>query len=405
MQLNEKLLDELLGNAQTPEDLFGKSGLLKQVTKGLVERMLERELSDHLGYDKHDKKSEKKGNYRNGHSKKTVHGNHGSLELKIPRDREDSFEPLVVPKGETRLPGFEEKVISLYARGMSTREIQGHLQELYGVEVSPTLISNITDLVIEEAKAWQSRPLDSLYPIVYLDALRVKIKEDGRIHNKAIYLVLGINLYGRKDVLGLWISKNEGAKFWMQVLTDLKNRGVNDIFIACCDGLSGFPEAIEAVYPKTQVQLCIVHMIRNSLKYVSYKDYKGVCADLKNIYRASTEEEAEVQLVSFGEKWDQKYPSIGQMWLRNWENITPFFAYPADIRKVIYTTNPLESVNRSLRKTLKTKGSFPNDDSLSKLLFLALQNVSKKWTTPIRDWKAALNRFAIMFEGRMPQDY
>lgn len=405
MSLNEKLIDEILGEARTPEELFGKGGLLKQLSKSLVERVLEWELTGHLGYEKYDKLVKKKGNSRNGHSKKTVHGDHGSLELKIPRDRDSSFEPLMVPKGETRLPGFEEKVISLYARGMTTREIQGHLFDLYGTEISPALISNITDLVKEDVKAWQNRPLESLYPIVYLDALRVKIREDGRIHNKAIYLILGINLDGQKEILGIWISKNEGAKFWLSVLTDLKNRGVADIFVVCCDGLSGFPEAIETAFPKAQVQLCIVHMIRNSLKYVSYKNYKEVCADLKNIYRSPTEEEGMRQLENFGDKWDGKYPSISQMWLRNWDNISTFFAYPDEIRKVIYTTNTLESVNRSIRKIIKTRGSFPHDDSLNKLLYLAIQNISKKWTMPIRNWKAALNRFSIMFEERMPQNY
>jgi putative transposase len=405
LSLNEKLIDELLGEARTPEELFGKGGLLKQLSKSLVERVLDRELAGHLGYEKYDKRVKKKGNYRNGSSKKTVHGDHGSLELKIPRDRDGSFEPLMVPKGDTRLPGFEEKVISLYARGMTTREIQGHLSDIYGTDISPALISNITDLVMEEAKAWQNRPLESVYPIVYLDALRVKIRDDGRIHNKAVYLILGIDLHGQKDILGIWISKNEGAKFWLSVLTDLKNRGVSDIFIACCDGLSGFPEAIETAFPKAQIQLCIVHMIRNSLKYVSYKNYKEVCADLKNIYRAPNEEEGMRQLENFGDTWDEKYPSISQMWLRNWDNISTFFAYPDEIRKVIYTTNPLESVNRSIRKIIKTRGSFPHDDALNKLLYLALQNISKKWSMPIRNWKAALNRFSIMFEERMPQNY
>ncbi|MHC4397654.1 MAG: IS256 family transposase [Planctomycetota bacterium] len=371
--MNEKLIDELLGEARTPEELFGKGGLLKQLTKSLVERILDRELVGHLGYEKYDKLVKTKGNYRNGSSKKTVHGDHGSLELKIPRDRDGSFEPLMVPKGETRLPGF--------------------------------VISNITDLVTEEVKAWQNRPLESLYPIVYLDALRVKVREDGRIHNKAIYLILGIDLHGQKNILGIWISKNEGAKFWLSILTDLKNRGVSDVFIVCCDGLSGFPEAIETAFPKAQVQLCIVHMIRNSLKYVSYRNYKEVCADLKNIYRSPTEEEGMKQLENFGDKWEGKYPSISQMWLRNWDNIATLFAYPDEIRKVIYTTNPLESVNRSIRKIIKNRGSFPHDDSLNKLLYLAIQNISKKWTMPIRNWKSALNRFAIMFEERMPQNY
>ena len=405
MPLSDKLIDELLGSAQTPEELFGKEGLLKQLTKALTERVLERELSGHLGYEKHDKKAYKKGNYRNGHSKKTVNGDHGSLSLKIPRDREGSFEPLMVPKGKTRLPGFEEKVISLYARGMTTRDIQGHLFDLYSTEISPTLISDITDLVMDEAKAWQNRPLSQVYPIIYLDALRVKVRENGSINNKAVYLILGINLEGHKEVLGIWISKNEGAKYWLSVLTDLKNRGVSDVFIACCDGLSGFPEAIETAFPQVQVQLCIVHMIRNSLKYVSYKDYKAVCDGLKNVYKAATEDEGMRQLESFGETWDQQYPSISQMWLRHWDNISTFFAYPEEIRKIIYTTNTLESVNRSIRKVIKNRGSFPNDDSLNKLLYLALQNISKKWTMPVRNWKEALNRFAIMFEGRMPENY
>jgi putative transposase len=406
MKLNEELLDELIGKTESPEELFGKEGLLKQLTKGLTERILERELTLDLGYDKYKKKADSpKINSRNGHSKKTVHGDHGSIELQIPRDRNGEFSPQLIPKGASRLPGFEERIISLYARGMSLREIKGHLHDLYGVDVSPTLITNITDVVIEECRAWQNRPLDSLYPIIYLDALRVKIREDGRIYNKAIHLVLGINLEGYKEILGIWIAKTEGAKFWLQVLTDLKNRGVSDIFIACCDGLKGFPDAIESIFPQTQVQLCIVHMVRNSLRYVAHKHYKAICTDLKAIYKSSTREEAERQLDTFAEKWDAQYPIISQIWLRHWENITPFFDYPEEIRRVIYTTNSLESVNRSVRKIIKNKGSFPSDESLCKLLYLIFQNISKRWTMPVRNWKGALNRFSIMFEDRMPENY
>lgn len=294
------------------------------------------------------------------------------------------------------------EILSLYARGMTTREIQSHLEEIYQVEVSPALISSVTDAVIEEVKAWQNRPLEALYPILYLDALQVKVRDAAHIRNKAIYLAIGINLAGTKEVLGLWVAQTEGAKFWLQIVTELKNRGVKDIFIACVDGLKGFPEAIETVFPEAQVQLCIVHLVRHSLNYVGWKQRKEVAADLQMIYRAATREEAERHLDEFAQKWDPQFPTISKSWRSNWECITPFFAYPADIRKVIYTTNAIESVNMSLRKIIKNRGSFPTDEAALKLLYLALQNIARKWTMPIKEWKAALNRFAILFEHRMP---
>lgn len=402
MAIEKELIDRLLADYKKPEDLIGESGLLKQLTKALLERALEAELTDHLGHEKHAPIATKGGNARNGASSKTIKGEFGKLPIKIPRDRNSSFEPTIIAKGQTRFDGFDDKIISLYARGMTTREIQGYLEEIYGVDVSPSLISNVTDAVADEVKIWQNRPLDTLYPIVYMDAIRVKVRDNGHIINKAVYLALGITMDGVKEVLGMWVADNEGAKFWLQVVTELKNRGVQDIFIACVDGLKGFPEAIETVFPSTQVQLCIVHMVRNSLKYVSWKQRKEMVTDLKTIYQATTSDMAEINLVAFQSKWDETHPSIGQSWRRNWERITPFFAYPAEIRKVIYTTNAIESLNMSLRKVTKNRGSFPNDAAMFKLLYLALNNISKKWTLPIRDWKGALNRFAIMFEGRMP---
>ncbi|MDP2110188.1 MAG: IS256 family transposase, partial [Thiobacillus sp.] len=322
---------------------------------------------------------------------------------KIPRDRLASFEPQLVPKHQTRWAGFDDKILSLYARGMSVREIKAHLEEMYGAEVSPTLISSVTDAVMDEVRTWQSRPLDALYPIVYLDCIHVKVRDNGTVRTKAVYLALGVNLAGEKELLGIWIAQTEGAKFWLQVVTELKNRGVADIFIACVDGLKGFPEAIESVFPKTAIQLCIVHMVRYSLNYVSWKLRKDVAADLRAIYTAATSDEAERQLDAFDVKWGEAYPSISQSWRRNWARVIPFFDYPPEIRKVIYTTNAIESVNMSLRKVSKNRGSFPSDDAVLKLFYLALEKISQKWTMPIRDWKAALNRFTIQFEDRMPQ--
>lgn len=396
----EELLAGLLANYKNPEDLIGEEGLLKHLTKLVVERALEAELSEHLGHDKHGSVANDAGNTRNGKSRKTLKGEFGELPIEIPRDRHGSFEPKLVTKHQTRWAGFDDKIISLYARGMTVREIQAHLEEMYGTEVSPSLISSVTDAVVDEVKAWQARPLNPIYPIVYLDCIHVKVRE-GTVRVKAVYLAIGITMDGEKEVLGLWLAQTEGAKFWLQVVTELRNRGVQDIFIACVDGLKGFPDAIEAVFPKTTVQLCIVHMVRYSLNYVSWKRRAEVAADLRLIYQSATAEEAELRLGEFEEKWDAEYLPIGQSWRRNWPRLIPFFDYPPEIRKVIYTTNAIESVNMSLRKLTKNRGSFPSDEALLKLFFLALRNISKKWTLPIRDWKAALTRFTIQFGERI----
>jgi putative transposase len=402
-ELLDGLLDQLLKDYKKPEDILGEEGLLKQFSKAVLERALGAELTEHLGYEKHDPAGYGKGNARNGTTEKTLKGKSGEVTIEVPRDRNGTFEPQIVKKHQTRFDGFDEKILSMYARGMTTRDIQGHLQEIYGVEVSPTLISNVTDAVVEEVKVWQSRPLEAVYPIVYLDALHVKIRDTGHVQNRAVYVAIGVKLDGDKEVLGLWAGQAEGAKFWLQVVTELKNRGVQDIFIACVDGLKGLPQAIETVFPKAQVQLCIVHLVRNCLNYVSWKERKTVAADLKPIYRAATSEDAWLQLEAFAEKWDGRYASISQIWRRNWDQVTPFFAYPPEIRKVIYTTNAVESLNMSLRKVIKTRGSFPNEEAALKLLYLALERVAKKWTRPVLDWKAALNRFAILYEDRLPR--
>lgn len=399
-EVPEELLSGLLANYKKPEDLIGENGLLKQLTKLLVEKALDAELTEHLGHDRHESVANASGNTRNGKSKKTLKGEFGELPIEVPRDRHGSFEPQLIPKHQTRWSGFDDKIISLYARGMTVREIQAHLQEMYGTEVSPSLISSVTDAVSEEVKAWQARPLDPIYPIVYLDCIHVKVRE-GAVRVKAVYLAIGITMNGNKEVLGLWLAQTEGAKFWLQVVTELRNRGVQDIFIACVDGLKGFPEAIEAVFPKTVVQLCIVHMVRHSLNYVSWKRRKEVAADLRHIYQAATAQEAEQRLGEFEARWDDEYLPIGQSWRRNWSRLIPFFDYPPEIRKVIYTTNAIESVNMSLRKLTKNRGSFPSDEALLKLFFLALRNISLKWSMPIHDWKAALTRFTIEFGDRL----
>lgn len=403
MAINLKLIDEMLADCQKPEDIVGENGLLKQFTKALLERALQAELTGHLGYGKHDPAGKKSGNSRNGATTKTLKGDFGEIPLKTPRDRKGTFEPQMIAKGQTRFTGFDDKIVSMYSRGMSAREIQGHLEDMYGVEVSPALISSVTDAVMEEVKAWQSRPLEAIYPILYLDALVVKIRDSGHVRNRAIYVVIGVNLQGHKEVLGLWAGQAEGAKFWLQVLTDLENRGVRDVFIACVDGLTGFPEAIATVFPRAEVQLCIVHQVRSSLNYVSWKQRKAVAADLRLIYRAATVEAAEQRLDEFAAKWDATYPTISQAWRRNWDHLIPFFAYPADIRKVIYTTNAVESLNMSLRKVIKTRGSFPTEEAAIKLLYLGLTHIAKKWTMPIQDWKAALQRFAILHGDRVPK--
>lgn len=402
MTFRPELLDELLKSYQNPEDLLGEGGILKQLTKALVERCLDAEMDEHLETERSQPSAEKPKNRRNGHSKKTIKGEFGEAEIVTPRDRNGEFEPILVKKGQTRFDGFDDKILSLYARGMTVRDIQAQLQDLYGVEVSTGLISKVTDAVEEERKLWQNRTLDSVYPIVYFDALVVKVRQDGRVIHKAIHLALGVNLSGTKELLGMWMTQNESAKFWLSVLTELNNRGLKDIYIACCDGLTGFPDAIEAIFPKTQVQLCIVHMVRNSLSYVSYKDRKAVAADLKRIYSATTASEAEQHLVQFAETWDKQYPTISKSWISHWNHIIPFFAFPHEIRRAIYTTNAIESMNMTLRKVLKSHRAFPTDESALKVIYLAIHNIAKKWTMPIHNWKPALNQFAIVYEGRFP---
>jgi len=401
MTRKEELIDALLKECNSPEDILGEGGLLKQLTKSLVERALEGEMTDHLGYAKHSPIGKSMSNSRNGKTSKTIKGKNGAMKIAVPRDRDGEFEPQLIPKHQRRFDGFDDKIIAMYARGMTTRDIRDQLEELYGVDVSPTFISTVTDAVLDEVREWQNRPLDPLYPIVYLDAIRIKGRQDGHIMNKAVYLAIGINTDGLKEVLGMWIAKTEGAKFWLSVLNELKNRGLEDIFIASVDGLKGFPDAIETVFPDAQVQLCIVHMVRNSLKYVSWKQRKEMATDLKTIYRASTTEEAQDALDAFSEKWDKTHPRVSKSWRDNWTNLSTFFDYPKDIRRVIYTTNAIESLNMSLRKVTKTRGSFPNDDAIFKILYLALRNAAKKWTMPIQNWHDAMNQFSIMFEERM----
>jgi putative transposase len=402
MTIDNELIDNLLKGYKKPEDLIGENGLLKQLTKQLLERAMSAEMTAHVGYEKHDVAGNNTGNSRNGTSAKTIKGSFGAMPIEVPRDRNGTFEPQIIEKHQTRFTGFDENIISLYARGMSTREIQHNLEEIYHVEVSPALISNVTDEVIEEVKAWQNRQLDRVYPIVYMDAIQFKVRDSGHVKNKAVYLAIGVTMEGLKEVLGLWIAQTEGAKFWLQVVTELKNRGVSDIFIACVDGLKGFPEAIESIFPQTVVQLCIVHLVRHSLNYVNWKQRKEVARDLKTIYTSATDTEAEQRLTEFSAKWDAKYPMIAKSWRSNWTRVIPFFAHPLEIRRVIYTTNAIESLNMSLRKVTKTRSSFPNDEAVFKLLYLALRNIARKWTMPVYDWKAALNRFAIIYENRLP---
>ena len=376
MELKAEVLDELLKGIKTQADLAGPNGLLKRITKALVERMLAGELTHHLGYEKHDPAGYGSGNARNGKSRKTLKGEGGEMEIAVPRDRNGTFEPQIVSKHQTRWNGLDEKIIALYARGMSVRDIQAQLHELYGVDISPGLISEVTDEVLDEVRAWQNRPLDSMYPVIFLDALVVKIRHEGRVENRAVYVAIGLNEEGQKEVLGLWSSANEGAKFWLGVMTELKHRGLRDVYIVCTDGLKGFPQAIESVYPRTQVQTCIVHLIRASLNYVSWKERRALAADLKPVYRAATAEAAKQALDEFREKWP-KHQVVADVWERNWDRVIPFFQFPEEIRKVIYTTNAVESLNFTLRKVTKTRGSFPSEEAAFKLLYLALRNAAK----------------------------
>lgn len=403
-KIKEELLDELLANYTGPEDLVGPDGLLAELKKRLINRVMDSELTTHLGYDKHERPEAEKTNSRNGHSSKTIRSNNGKLAISVPRDRNGDFEPVLIPKHQRHFDGFDDCIVSLYSRGLSVREIQEHLKEIYQVEVSPALISNATEAVCEEVKVWQNRSLDAVYPIVYFDAIVTKIRDEGKVSNRAIYLALAVNLEGHKEVLGMWSSQTEGARFWLSVATELKNRGVSDIFICCVDGLSGFGDALESVFPQTRVQRCIVHMVRNSLRFVSWKERKQVAADLKQIYRAPTAAAAKMALEAFRAKYDSRFPVIGKSWETNWNQIIPFFDYPEDIRKVIYTTNAVESLNSSFRKISRSRNVFPTVDSLFKLYYLSLKNISKKWNRPIHNWCSALNRFTIEFEDRMPDN-
>jgi putative transposase len=394
--ISDELIDELLKQGRTADDV---NGLLKQITKAVLERALQGELTEHLGYAKHDPAGDNSGNSRNGVTRKTLKGDFGAVDLETPRDRNGEFEPQIIKKNQTRWTGFDDKILSMYARGMTTREIQGHLEEMYQVQVSPSLISEVTDGVMEEARIWQNRPLEPFYGIVFLDALYVKMRHEGRVENRAVYVALGINLDGRKDVLGLWTSAAEGAKFWLNVLTELRNRGVRDIYLVCVDGLKGFPQAIESLFPKAQVQLCIVHLVRASMNYVTWKDRKAVVADLKPVYRAVTADEAERQLSEFEAKWS-KYPAVARLWREQWERVIPFFAFPEPVRKVVYTTNAVESLHMSLRKIIKTRGAFPSEEAAFKLLYLALRKVVAKWET-VQSWKQMLNHLDTVCGDRI----
>ena len=389
---------ELAKDIKSEKDL---GTLTQQLIKLTVETALNAEMDEHLGYEKHAPQGRGTGNNRNGYSTKRLKGQHGEITIQAPRDRNASFVPQFVRKGQSRLTQMDDQILALYARGLSTRDIVDAFKEMYDADISAGLVSKVTERVIEQVHEWQNRPLDPLYPIVYLDCIVLKIRANQRVINKSLYLALGINMEGHKELLGLWLAETEGAKFWLSVLTELKNRGLEDILIACVDGLKGFPDAIAVEYPQTKVQLCIVHMVRNSLRYVSWKDYKAVTADLKQIYHSATEREAQQALAAFGERWDSQYPQITRSWQGNWDNLITLFDYPPAIRKVIYTTNAIESLNSVLRKATKQRKLFPTDDSALKVAFLAIQQASKKWTMPIQNWKLALNRFIIEFGDRL----
>src|SRR3954454_6428028 len=400
-ELSDELIDELLAGASTAEEIAGPDGLLGELTRRLLERALEAEITEHLGYPAGQAPPGGTGNARNGRPAKTVLTDQGPVRVRAPRDRKGTFEPQIVGKRQTRWVGFDEKVIALYARGLTVREIQGHLAEIYGAQVSTDLISRITDAVLEDAKAWQTRPLDGVYAIVYLDALVVKIRDGNAVRNHACYLAIGVNLEGERDVLGIWFQRTEGAKFWLHVLTDLKQRGVQDVLVACVDGLTGFPDAIEAVFPQAWVQVCLVHLVRSSLRFVPYKDRRAVAADLKRIYTAVDVDAAADELQHFAEKWDERFPTISRSWLEHWERIIPFLAFPPELRRVVYTTNTIEALNRQVRKIIKTRGHFPTEDAARKLIYLAITRAQTKWRTAY-NWNAAMAAFKIHFGDRIP---
>lgn len=402
MAISKEVLDELMKSYKGPDDITGPDGLIKELTRALIERSMQAELTEHVGYEKSDQGKKTTDNRRNGTSKKTLRSDHGPLEISVPRDRDGTFEPTIVPKNQREFKGFDDKILSMYSRGMTTREIAGHLKEIYGVDVSPELISRATDSAKELLDEWRARTLDPFYPVVFLDALVINVKDGSHIVKKSVYLALAIRLDGKKELLGLWIEQAEGAKFWLGILNELHNRGVQDILVAAVDGLSGFPDAIRTVFPQTEIQLCIVHMVRNSLKYVPFKDRKAVAAGLKTVYAAASEKDGMDALEAFAATWDPKYPMITRSWRAKWPEIIPFFKFPDVIRKVVYTTNAIESVNYTIRKVTRNRQSFPTTDAAEKLVFMALQNISKRWTMPLRDWGAALNQFAIIYGTRVP---
>jgi putative transposase len=403
MAITNEMLDELIGNAKTQEDVFGKGGIIKTLSQKLLERMLEAEMTHHLGYEKHSSEGHNSGNSRNGKGKKTVQTGSGSVEIAVPRDRNSEFEPVLIEKRQSRLKEIDDLILSLYSYGMTVRDIQEHVHELYGTEVSTDLISTVTDAVLGEVTEWRNRPLDERYPIVFIDGFVVKARLDSVVSNRTVYIIYGITLEGKKEVLGLYLGETEGAKYWLYVLTELKNRGLEDIFILCADGLKGLPEAVEATFPKAIFQTCLVHMVRHSLNYVPYGDKKAVANDLKKIYQSNTVALAAEALDEFEITWGDKYPAIIKSWRTHWEKIIPFLQFPKEIRRVIYTTNIVESLNSTLRKAVRNRGHFSTEDGIMKVLYLAIRNVSKKWNMPVREWKQALNHFAIMFADRFPE--
>jgi len=401
--ISKDVLDVLLEQYGGPSGLTGPDGLLKQLTKALIERAMEAEITEHLGYAEREAPPPEQSNRRNGKGKKTLRTEHGPLEVEVPRDRQGSFEPQIVPKHQREFGGFDDKILSMYGRGMSTREIRAHLEELYGVEVSPDLVSRVTDAVLDELKAWQQRPLEPTYLVVYVDAMVVKIRDKGVVTNKSAYTVVGVRADGHKDILGLWLQTSEGAKFWLAIFHELRQRGVQDILILCADGLTGLPDAVEAAFPRTIFQTCIVHMIRSSTRFVPWKERKAVCADLRGVYTATHEQDALRALEHFEATWGERYPMIGKAWQQRWAEISPFLAFPQEIRRAIYTTNAIEALHRRARKVVKTRGAFPTDDAALKLLFLAYRNSYKTWGKPHITWGKALLQFAIFFENRIPQ--
>lgn len=404
MELTSEMIEQLkadLKNAKTYQDLMGENGAIKKLIKSSLEGMLDAELSEHLGYPKYSPEGKNSGNSRNGKTQKTLKNDNGQIDISVPRDRNGSFDPVLVKKYERTLGPIEDKIISMYAKGMTVRDIQAHVHELYGLDISPTLISNITDRIIDLAKQWHNRPLESVYPIVFFDAIHYKVTDEGRVTNKAAYSCLAIDIQGQKDLLGLWISQAEGANFWLTVLTELKNRGVSDILIACVDGLKGFPEAINTVFPETEIQLCIIHLIRNTLRYIASKDQRAFMKDLRSVYKASTEEAALLALDKLEQTWGAKYSLPIRTWRQNWVHASTFFKYPDEIRTMIYTTNSVEALHRQFRKVTKSKSIFPNDDALKKMLFLVYRDLTKKWTVPLRNWPLVLSHLSIIFENRL----